>query len=618
MHSEKKGRAPAEVAKASDDVPSDSIESVEIETIPRVWPRIFKPTIVCGAFISCALLVGFASVTASFLPFDFLHAKARELSKTGQIPFFTLDFYQKMRLRLQVLGVASIIVAALTFIFRGRVRQFLAGLATDAVRLVAAIASEWNAIPAPDLIALALLVLLAAFLRLPLLSQPMRGDEAFTVLRYASNPLYVALSLYTEPNNHLFHTLLVHFTYVLFGYRPWALRLPAFIAGLLLVPATYAAARSLYRTEGAVLAAGMTACSSMLIEFSTNARGYTIVCLLFMMLIPLAAYMIRERGWTACFLFSILASIGLYTIPIMLYPLGGIALWLLLCAPAGDAAPNSGGTVSRLFVAGLLTATLTTVLYSPVFAVFGPGPVFSNRWVKSLRYHQFIRELPPSLASTWREWNRDLPLFLTIALVAGFGISLIWRRGCDKFRSPLPLALALWIFLLLSIQRVVPFERVWMFALPLYFVASTAGLALLAAPLLKSLRIRHGMLLLAGAASLFAAWHFRRSEWIYSTNEGRGMEATATYLKPRLAKGDSVVVSPLADAPLEFYFRQQQIPITYFNAPVLHNLFVVVSEVAEDTLSKVFAERNMDPPKLPDRPVAQFDSALVYEVPATE
>jgi hypothetical protein len=126
------------------------------------------------------------------------------------------------------------------------------------------------------------------------------------------------------------------------------------------------------------------------------------------------------------------------------------------------------------------------------------------------------------------------------------------------------------------------------------------------------------MLLLAAVTSLWAAWHVHENTWIYSTNEGRGMEATAMYLRPRLAKGDSVAVAPPSDTPLEFYFRQQQIPITYLNAPVSHNLFVVVSEGANDTPVKVLAEKKMNPPTLPDRPVAQFDSALLYEVPVTE
>jgi hypothetical protein len=576
----------------------------------------FSPSVFCNFLIGAAVVLGLISVAASFLPFDFLHTKARLLSRTGQIPFFTPDFYYRMRTRLQFIGASSLVVGFLTFVFRRRVRYFLAMLVADVATFTTNIAREWKAIPVLDLWTLAGVIILAAVLRIPLLSQPMRYDEAFTVMRYASKPLYVGLSLYTEPNNHLFHTLLVHIAYVLFGDRPWALRLPAFFAGLLLVPATYVAARSLYRTEGAILASVLTGCSSLLIEYSTSSRGYSLVCLFFMMLIPIAAYLLRNQSWAAWLLFAILAALGFYTIPIMLYPLGGLAVWLLLSDAAGDATPPRGRIVSGLVVAGLFTATLTTALYSPVFAVSGPSPVFANRWVRSLPYRTFLKDFPVSLLSTWREWNRELPLLFIIVLAAGFGISLIWHRRCSQFRVPLPLALIAWLVLILSIQRVVPFERVWMFALPLYFAASTAGLAFLATRLSSSSRIRHGMIFVAAAICLWAAWHVGRSNWIYSTNEGRGMQATAMYLQPRLTPGDSVLVALPSDAPLEYYFSKQRIPIAYLNAPISHRVFVVVNHVADDTLAKVLAMEKINAPTPPGTPVAQFDSVSLYEFSA--
>jgi len=445
----------------------------------------------------------------------------------------------------------------------------------------------------------------------------MRYDEAYSVTTYASRPLYVGLSLYTQPNNHLFHTFLVYVVYVLFGNRPWALRMPAFFAGLLLVPTTYVAARSLYRTESASLAAALTASSSVLIEYSTNSRGYSLVCLFFTVLIPIAAYLIRNPGWTGWFLFSIFAALGFYTIPIMLYPVGGVAAWVLLSAAAGDAKPPRR-IVSGLFVAGFLTAVLTTVLYSPVFAVSGPASVFANSVVRALPTRVFLRELPVSFVSTWRYWNRGLPLLLIIVLAAGFGISLICHMRCSRFRIPLPLALTASVAPILFVQRVVPFERVWTFALPLYFAASAAGFALVATWLLSRLPIRHGMTLFVVAMCLWTAWYVRRGDIIYSTNEGRGMQDTAMYLKPRLTTGDSVLVTLPSLAPLEYYFLKQEIPIAYLNAPVSHHLFIVVNQVADDTLAKVLASREIDPPRQPGVPIAQFDSVVLYEIPATE
>ena len=620
MSSQKKPRIPtAEIVNAASfrDLHAQAAEPAALGAVPPFLLSMFSPPIVCAVLISGTLLLGLVSIAASFLSFDYLHAKVLALSRTGQTPFFTRDFYQHMRVRLQFAGAASLAVAALVFTFRRRVFRVLEILTADAAMFGRTIASEWKAIPAQDLWAIAAIVCLAALLRIPLLSQPMRYDEAYSVTTYASRPLYVGLSLYTQPNNHLFHTFLVHVVYVLFGNRPWALRMPAFFAGLLLVPTTYVAARSLYRTESAILAAALTASSSVLIEYSTNSRGYSLVCLFFTVLIPIAAYLIRNPGWTGWFLFSIFAALGFYTIPIMLYPVGGVAAWVLLSAAAGDAKPPRR-IVSGLFVAGFLTAVLTTVLYSPVFAVSGPASVFANSVVRALPTRVFLRELPVSFVSTWRYWNRGLPLLLIIVLAAGFGISLICHMRCSRFRIPLPLALTASVAPILFVQRVVPFERVWTFALPLYFAASAAGFALVATWLLSRLPIRHGMTLFVVAMCLWTAWYVRRGDIIYSTNEGRGMQDTAMYLKPRLTTGDSVLVTLPSLAPLEYYFLKQEIPIAYLNAPVSHHLFIVVNQVADDTLAKVLASREIDPPRQPGVPIAQFDSVVLYEIPATE
>lgn len=619
MCSEKKRAIPtAEIVKVapSRDVRAGSIESAGPAAVPPFLSRMGSPPIICAVLIGGTLLLGIVSIAASFLSFHYLHAKALALSR-GQVLFFTPDLYQHMRVRLQFAGASSLATTALLITFRQRVFRFLEVLTADAAIFRRTIASEWKAIPVQDVWAIAAIVCLAAVLRIPLLSQPMRYDEAYSVTTYASRPLYVGLSLYTQPNNHLFHTFLVHIAYILFGNRPWALRMPAFFAGLLLVPTTYVAARSLYRTESAILAAALTASSSVLIEYSTSARGYTLVSLFFTMLIPIAAYLVRNQGWTAWFLFSMLAALGFYTIPVMLYPVGGVALWVLLCAAVGDA-KSPGRIASGLFVAGLLTAVLTTVLYSPVFAISGPASVFANSTVRPLSNRVFLRELPLSLVSTWRYWNRGLPLLLIITLATGFGISLIGHIRCSRFRIPLPLALAASVAPVLFVQRVVPFERVWTFALPLYFAASAAGLALVAARFLSYLSIRHGMTLGVAAMCLWTAWYVRHGDSIYATNEGRGMQDTATYLKPMLTTGDSVLVELSSLAPLEYYFLKQDMPIAYLNAPVSHRLFVVVNHVTGDTLAKVFASREIAPPRQPGRPVAQFDTVVLYEIPATE
>src|SRR5688500_2353889 len=164
-------------------------------------------------------------------------------------------------------------------------------------------------------------------MRLLYLAQPMRYDEAVTYMYFVRLPWSEAVSTYTYPNNHVFHTLLAKASVSVFGNSPWALRLPALLAGLLLVPATYAVARAIYGSRAALVAAALVATSGMLVLYSTNARGYSLVALAFLLLLLLAMRLLAGAPTRLWITFAIIAALGLWTIPVMLYPLGTVAVW---------------------------------------------------------------------------------------------------------------------------------------------------------------------------------------------------------------------------------------------------------------------------------------------------
>src|SRR4051794_29680002 len=91
-----------------------------------------------------------------------------------------------------------------------------------------------------EAVALIAIVVVGVAVRLGLLFRPMQLDEAYTYNEYAVKPVLDGLSWYTLPNNPLLNTLLVHAATTLIGNDRWAVRLPAFLAGVLLIPATYA------------------------------------------------------------------------------------------------------------------------------------------------------------------------------------------------------------------------------------------------------------------------------------------------------------------------------------------------------------------------------------------
>ena len=469
------------------------------------------------------------------------------------------------------------------------------------------------------LYALFAIVLLAIVVRLFFLFQPMRHDESLTFMLYASKPLPIGLSFYSRPNNHLFHTLLAHIAYLCFGNQPWAIRLPALFAGVLLVPASYLAIRTFYNKYAALLAAGLVASSSTLIGFSTNARGYTLIWLIFLLILTIGKYLKQNNNLFAWFLFVILSVIGFYTIPVMLYPFGVVITWLFLSAVFKDTDLSQGLLIRNLFISLISVAILTFILYIPVFVASGFKAVFCNPYVSPSSWSNFISDLPSSPLEAWQQWNRDIPRVLSFFLVIGFLTSLVARKRLSCDRIPIVLAVIIWCIPLPFIHRVVPYPRIWTFLLPLYMGSASTGLIYLFR-FIKAKTANAKSTAFSALSVLLAFWlsfniiYSRSVCYFQDTGAFRPAEKTALFLRGSLRPRDKVLAACPGNAPLLYYFGLHHVPLKYFymNLKNSNNIFVVVNG---NKHTVKFLSDNIPPygysvPEL----VWQYQSAKVYKI----
>jgi hypothetical protein len=396
---------------------------------------------------------------------------------------------------------------------------------------------------AETLLAVGLPTALGTGLRLVFLGQPMRYDEALTFNEFASRPLYYGLSFYPDPNNHLLNTLLMHVAYVALGNQTWVLRLPAFVAGVLLIPATYALTRLLFGTPGAAfLSATLVAVSSYLVEYSSNARGYTMQALCFVALLALVIEAVREDSPRALLLGAFVAALGAFAVPTMLYGVAVAAAWLVV--EMRRRRPRHIG-LAHVGASGLLAGECALLLYLPAVLVSGPDKLVANRFVVPLGAADLLQQLPRSLVQTWSLWNRDVPLLLIVLLVAGFALGT--RADVSRGRMPIGVVAPAICVLLVMLQRVAPFERVWLFLLPLYFAIAGAGLA----------RLVDGRLLGLAFGAILCFTTLTSGSILRSTETGSfpDAEAVARTLSGRLGGQDAVVTQLPASLPeLQYYF----------------------------------------------------------------
>ncbi len=576
---------------------------------------------ICILLITALLLaVAITLFAASYLPFQWLKLKIDSYALSGTADKFTGELFEKIVLRLRITAAAIFFAAGLLYSARRKVRQYISDAQTSLASFFSELAQDVkDAVRKEDrihLYALFIILLAGIAVRIAFLFHPMHTDEAYTFNVYVSKPLYIGLTYYSAPNNHLFHTFLAHIAYLLLGNHPWVIRLPALIAGILVVLASYLVMRIFYNKHAALLTAAITASSSVLIRYSTSARGYSLVCLIFLFILALASYLRQSRNPGAWLLFAVLSAVGFYTIPIMLYPFGIVVIWLFLTIILEKTGTGRSFLLKDLFIYVTVTAVLTLILYAPVLAVSGIKSLVANPWVVSRSWSYFIAEFPSSLASLWKYWNRDIPSAVSLVLAAGFIISLVFHKRLSAHRVPIAAVAVIWCLPVVTAQRVVPDNRIWLFLLPVYIGLASAGVVFL--PSLSKLKKigRHAVIVPLLTVTLFfwLSWnvlHSQRGDAVYD------YEPVTFFLKDYLKPGDRVLDAFVDQHPSSIYYRGlYHIPVKYFSPDLASgSRILIIAEGPIQTVERLLRKRglsatNYTVPKL----IRRYRFLRVYEI----
>jgi len=305
-------------------------------------------------------------------------------------------------------------------------------------------------------------------LRLYFLNREIRYDEACTYLRFASKPLWIGLSAYTVPNNHLFHTLLVHATTGLIGEELWAIRLPALIAGAALPFLSYVCAELVATRGSGTWAAAIVAGSSIAVEYSVNARGYTLVSV-FCILSWIALWLgVETKRPVYLAIFAGCIWLGMWTLPTMLFSFVAAVIWFFAIVRRYRRYTRDVLT-KRFLSCCILGIILAGLCYLPPLLANGPSRVFANKYVSPRNLDGFLKGNAIELKTAWNQWHRDgIP-----------GIGVIWAVAACLFLSGparkrpifmMAAILAGTTFALVVFRQMVPYARVYLFLLPVYAI----------------------------------------------------------------------------------------------------------------------------------------------------
>ncbi len=452
---------------------------------------------------------------------------------------------------------------------------------------------------------LVLIFLIGIGVRVAFLFQPMRSDESLTYSDYASRSLGVVVTDYSQPNNHVLHTVLVYLSTSLLGSAPWAIRLPALLAGIAIIPVTYLSARAFYNERVALVSAAIVATSSPLVLYSTNARGYTLLILLTLCLLLLANEIRASNKTGTWVLFSVVASLGFYTIPIMLYPYGGIVIWLLLIVLFSDDRSSAAVFLRNLSLSVFCTILLTLILYLPIVEMFGFQAIVGNTYVQRETGFAFLRSATQLWSEIWGQWHDDyqLPVSILLTVLAILGFTFRHRTSSTK-GSPFT-TMVVWCVVYLIASQAVPFLRVLLFLIPIGAIWIGCGLFLLLqkAPYLRDDQRSVVTTILAVLFALITAGSLLVQQTPYyadATGTLRDASTIAQQLQKDLRGDDEVIVQTPSYEPLRYYFSRLNVPLRHLCAWMLckpsisTRLFIVVNIRENQTINGVLQSASIN------------------------
>jgi len=426
--------------------------------------------------------------------------------------------------------------------------------------------------PAKDktyfVITLALQMVLGLIIRLPYLWAPLHHDQAYTVVFFAPR-LWTALTDYHVPNNHIFHTVLVHFAISAFGIQPWAVRLPALLAGVLMIPATYLLGKAIYDRHTGLMAALLVTVAPIAIFYTTIARGYALLGLITLLVLWLGDFVRKDRNILAWFLLAFFSALGFWTMPIMLLPFGMLFTWLLMENWVAGGGPY-GSRLDFLrywMAAGLGTLTFTFLLYTPALIFTGFWKVVTNNF--HFPIGELLAMLHRHVISVYAAWSGGVPNGLAIFLEVGFLLGLVFHWRLSVHRFPMQLAGLIWFAAVLVIIRPLPWTRIWFFLMAPALIWCSAGIV----GLLKNVRIKQARELSVSALLIallmiypvVAGW-----QAVMNLPQARTAvdsdEAAVLFIDDRLQEND-LIIAPFPQNPIILYYaRLHGISDVHFDA----------------------------------------------------
>ncbi len=322
-------------------------------------------------------------------------------------------------------------------------------------------------------------IIIGIIIRLSFLFEPFRSDEVSTFFAFieSSNPLRAFLF---HPNNHFLHNILSKIIYVLFGFSFSSLRLVSFVSGILSIPICFFISKKI--DQDGRFAAITMATYPMLIHYSVNARGYSLLVLFFLLSLESTIEFLKSFSKKEGLYLAIFIALGAFTIPTMLFAASGLFLYILINIFFTFKENNKRlNVIKKVFQVILITFFVTLIFYLPI--IFLPGN-FSNfindETLKPLTAPEIFLNLIPHVSQAFgfltNYINLNILISYVLLIILGY-LNYIAKKNQVGFLL-LP-SLLVGALIIIFLKFSIPWFRIWIYFIPIFLIIGDNGFTFL-------------------------------------------------------------------------------------------------------------------------------------------
>jgi hypothetical protein len=396
-----------------------------------------------------------------------------------------------------------------------------------------------------------LLVLGGAVLRGMLLTVPITADEAYAWKHFISGSFGHFISHHAHQGNHVLYSILASGTLNVLGTGLVALRLPAFVAGVLVLPLVYLFVRAQFNRYIALITLALVASSGGLVEYSALGRGFSITWLCFMAALLLGRHFVKTNNRLSALLLGVVSALGMWATPAMLHPAVAVFVWVLLSL-LFRYDHTVGGRLIMLGISILVFIGATILCYAPVISEHGLGELLWHSTLGGDPREQLAARYQDMPMEFWYYINQTGAGWVSILGLLG----LLFASSISSKYRLLLLAVFIGTAPVVVLQGVLGPPRVWLYTLLVLHIST--GIALFY--LLKFLQekvwqgLAKRMRTIWTSALLFAAFglvcvRVLPERILRQAAAAQAVEAVATVLQT----GDRIASEPPWTPAMEFH-----------------------------------------------------------------